>query len=157
MPTLRHLSFVVPSGDMKMPADCFSPELFTKMAKKIAQLTKVVYTLNNRAEDQEALMLAMKQLHEEDVKRVTRDANDKMARCQNQVSRQVALLEGALVRERLERCRLEGELGRRHQQLEPAGQLVSLCAQIRDASVVLRSKLDAFDRLQLHVAVRFLD
>ncbi|XP_049267949.1 protein FAM184A [Rhipicephalus sanguineus] len=136
-----------------MPADCFSPELFTKMAKKIAQLTKVVYTLNNRAEDQEALMLAMKQLHEEDVKRVTRDANDKMARYQNQVSRQVALLEGALVRERLERCRLEGELGRRRQQLEPAGQLVSLCAEIHDASVVLRSKLDAFDRLQLHVAL----
>ncbi|XP_075737890.1 uncharacterized protein LOC142777415 isoform X8 [Rhipicephalus microplus] len=140
---------------MRMPGDCFSPELFTKMAKKIAQLTKVVYTLNSRAEDQETLMLAMKQLHEEDMKRVTRDANDKMVRCQNQVSRQVALLEGALVRERLERFRLEGELrGHRHQQqLEPAGQLVSLCAEMREASVLLRSKLDAFDRLQLHVAL----
>ncbi|KAL3222341.1 hypothetical protein MRX96_028440 [Rhipicephalus microplus] len=140
---------------MRMPGDCFSPELFTKMAKKIAQLTKVVYTLNSRAEDQETLMLAMKQLHEEDMKRVTRDANDKMVRCQNQVCRQVALLEGALVRERLERFRLEGELrGHRHQQqLEPAGQLVSLCAEMREASVLLRSKLDAFDRLQLHVAL----
>ncbi|XP_075533201.1 uncharacterized protein LOC142566243 isoform X4 [Dermacentor variabilis] len=71
---------------MKMPTDCISPELFTKMAEKIAQLTKVVYTLNTRAEDQETLMLAMKELHEEDVKRVTRDANEKMARCQSQLS-----------------------------------------------------------------------
>ncbi|XP_049516898.1 protein FAM184A-like [Dermacentor silvarum] len=141
---------LLPAADMKMPADCMSPELFTKMAEKIAQLTKVVYTLNIRAEDQEALMLAMKELHEEDVKRVTRDANEKMAHCQSQVSRQVALLEGALVRERQERCRLEGEL---HRQLVPAGHLVTLCAEMRDASIVLRSKLDAFERLQLHVAL----
>ncbi|XP_050049796.2 uncharacterized protein [Dermacentor andersoni] len=135
---------------MKMPADCMSPELFTKMAEKIAQLTKVVYTLNMRAEDQETLMSAMKELHEEDVKRVTRDANEKMAHCQSQVSRQVALLEGALVRERQERWRLEGEL---HRQLLPAGHLVTLCAEMRAASIVLRSKLDAFERLQLHVAL----
>ncbi|XP_077499634.1 protein FAM184A-like isoform X2 [Amblyomma americanum] len=144
-------------ADMKMPADCMSPELFAKMARKIAQLTKVVYTLSTRVEDQEALMLAMKQLHEEDVQRVVRDANEKVARCQSQVSRQVALLEqleGALVHERQERCRLEGELHRRLlQPTSTGGQLLALCAELRDAGLALRSKLDAFERLQLHVAL----
>ncbi|XP_077544440.1 uncharacterized protein LOC144156331 isoform X1 [Haemaphysalis longicornis] len=136
---------------MRMSAD-MPPQLFAKMAKKIAQLTKVAYTLSARVEEQEAVMLAMRELHQEDVQRITRDANDKLARCQTQAIRQVALLEqlseleGALVRERQERCRLEVELGRR-----PTAGLAALCAQLRDAGLALRSKLDDFERLQLHV------
>lgn len=134
------------------------------MAKKIAQLTKVVYTLNTRVEDQEALMQAMKELHEESLQKITTDAKEKIALCQTQVSRQVSLLEqvgeleGALEQERKERCRLEGELVRhRAAGSSVSHQLLALYGQARDAGLALRRKLDQFERFQLQIALALED
>ncbi|XP_030778750.1 protein FAM184B [Rhinopithecus roxellana] len=46
--------------------DC-DPEMHVKMCKKIAQLTKVIYTLNTRQDEAEASMEALREVHQEEL------------------------------------------------------------------------------------------
>ncbi|KAL4679939.1 hypothetical protein H8957_007519 [Semnopithecus entellus] len=46
--------------------DC-DPEMHVKMCKKIAQLTKVIYTLNTRQDEAEASMEALREAHQEEL------------------------------------------------------------------------------------------
>lgn len=46
------------------------PDLHYKMSKKIAQLTKVIYQLNSRNDDQEAELSALNASHENEIEYV---------------------------------------------------------------------------------------
>ena len=51
---------------MAMMSDTF-PDLHHKMSKKIAQLTKVIYTLNTKNDDQEMLLNGLNDAYEEEI------------------------------------------------------------------------------------------
>lgn len=56
------------------------PDLHHKMSKKIAQLTKVIYHLNTRNEDNQAEMDALNAFHQSEMQQVVRDAATKIAK-----------------------------------------------------------------------------
>ena len=60
-------------------------ELHTKICKKIAQLTKVIYALNSRVEEQDALMEEMRAQHETEVQGVTSRCKQKMEKLNQHV------------------------------------------------------------------------
>lgn len=59
-------------------------EMHTKICKKIAQLTKVIYTLNSRAEEQDVMMQKLKESHENDIKRIILECKSKVLKFKNQ-------------------------------------------------------------------------
>ena len=77
-------------------------ELHTKICKKIAQLTKVIYALNGRVEEQDALMEEMRIQHERELKDVTSHAKQKVEKLTQHVK---------FVREKEQEVRLDLELG----------------------------------------------
>ncbi|XP_064465857.1 protein FAM184A-like isoform X2 [Ornithodoros turicata] len=152
----------------KQPPDGLSPDLFTKMSKKIAQLTKVIFTLNTRVEDQEALIQAMKEFHEESMQKIIADAKEKIAQCQTKVRREVDLLqqlgqlESELLQEREDRTRLELDMQMLRQRIATAPpancngvcvsrnqQLVALYQDVRAAGDAFRRKVDDFELLHM--------
>uniref|UniRef100_A0A061RSN0 Protein FAM184A/B N-terminal domain-containing protein n=1 Tax=Tetraselmis sp. GSL018 TaxID=582737 RepID=A0A061RSN0_9CHLO len=54
------------------------PELQLRMSKKIAQLTKVIYHLNNKNEDHEMDLAEMSDQYESEIETVLRDTADKL-------------------------------------------------------------------------------
>jgi hypothetical protein len=56
------------------------PDLHHKMSKKIAQLTKVIYHLNTRNEDNHAEMDALSAFHQSEMQQVVRDATAKISK-----------------------------------------------------------------------------
>lgn len=153
----------------KQPPDGFSQELFTKMSKKIAQLTKVIFTLNTRVEDQDALIQAMKEFHEESMQKIMMDAKEKIAQCQSKMNREVDLLqqvgqlESELLQEREDRTRLQLDMELLRRRVATASepgtcrgkcmcvsrnqQIVALYQDIRAAGDAFRRKVDDFERL----------
>ncbi|XP_019382166.1 PREDICTED: protein FAM184B [Gavialis gangeticus] len=59
-----------PQGARCSPAEECSREMHTKMCKKIAQLTKVIYALNTKNDEHEASIQALKEAHEEEIKHI---------------------------------------------------------------------------------------
>ena len=55
------------------------PDLHHKMSKKIAQLTKVIYQLNTRNEDNQALVEAIESQHRNELDSVVKEANIRFA------------------------------------------------------------------------------
>ena len=62
-------------------------ELHVKICKKIAQLTKVIYTLNSRAEEQNAIIDKLKDLHESDLSKVMNECKEKVLKFKLQTHR----------------------------------------------------------------------
>jgi Family with sequence similarity 184, A and B len=87
------------------------PDVHFKMCKKIALLTKVVYHLNIKNEDSEASVNALRKRHEEELRRVTEDAVEKINRLADAVAnnQEVKVLEAALA-ELTDRYNREKEL-----------------------------------------------
>ena len=59
-----------------MPAN---DELRHMLCKKVAQLTKVIYHLNTKNEDQETRLALMQQTYEAEIERVVQDAAAKLS------------------------------------------------------------------------------
>jgi len=51
----------------------YQPDIQYKMCKKIAQLTKVIYYLNSKDEDQQEQIESLKSLYEEEIENVNSD------------------------------------------------------------------------------------
>lgn len=54
------------------------PHLNTKLSKKVAQLTRVIYLLNTRNDEHEYELQCLQQAHDEDVKAILLDAQRKL-------------------------------------------------------------------------------
>ena len=54
------------------------PDLQLRMSKKIAQLTKVIYHLNNKNEDHDMDLAEMADQYESEIETVLRDTSDKL-------------------------------------------------------------------------------
>ena len=61
------------------------PDLHHKMSKKIAQLTKVIYTLNSKNEDQRELMTGIKDAYETEIDGLLKDVYERINGFHNQL------------------------------------------------------------------------
>ncbi|KAL4231837.1 hypothetical protein ACF0H5_009413 [Mactra antiquata] len=63
-----------PTKDMEVTQD-----MHLKMSKKIAQLTKVIYALNTKNDEHEAVIQQIKEQHEEELQQVLKETKEKVA------------------------------------------------------------------------------
>ena len=62
-----------------MDASLLTPELHSKLCKKVAQLTKVIYHLNTRNEDSEGRLQLLQADYEAEIENLLQDASAKVA------------------------------------------------------------------------------
>ena len=62
-----------------MDASLLTPELHSKLCKKVAQLTKVIYHLNTRNEDSEGRLQLLQDDYEAEIENLLQDASAKVA------------------------------------------------------------------------------
>ena len=71
-----------------------SPDLHVKICKKVAQLTKVIYALNTKADEQETIITSLKENHEKEVEKIMYDSKKKILefkeQCQQFVEKEKA-------------------------------------------------------------------
>ncbi|XP_072029595.1 protein FAM184A-like [Amphiura filiformis] len=91
-----------------------TPELHIKMSKKIAQLTKVIYSLNTKNDEHESAFQNLKESHEEEMQKLIADTKNKMAQYQSKVGKEMEL------RQRLQslEATLAGNESHRHEAME---------------------------------------
>ncbi|XP_071506499.1 protein FAM184A-like [Diadema antillarum] len=68
-----------------------SPELHLKMSKKIAQLTKVIYALNTKNDEHEAMVQSLKEAHEEELQQLMGETKQKMMLYQSKLGKETEL------------------------------------------------------------------
>ncbi|XP_038046349.1 protein FAM184A-like [Patiria miniata] len=68
-----------------------TPELHLKMSKKIAQLTKVIYALNTKNDEHEAVVQNLKETHEEELQQLVTRTKDKIASYQSRIGQEAEL------------------------------------------------------------------
>ena len=64
-----------------------TPDLHLKMSKKIAQLTKVVYTLNTKNDEQDSIVECLKQRHENEMQQLLRETKSKVNELQQRIEK----------------------------------------------------------------------
>nr|XP_033794383.1 protein FAM184A isoform X6 [Geotrypetes seraphini] len=69
----------------------YTSELHLKMSKKIAQLTKVIYTLNTRNDEHESGILALKDAHEEEIQQIITETREKIIQYKSKVIEELDL------------------------------------------------------------------
>lgn len=101
-----------------------TPDLHLKMSKKIAQLTKVIYTLNTKNDEHENVLENMKTAHEEEMQKLMAETKERVNYFKtrlNAVSEQrqkIDMLESHLSKERLQREEAMSEFERFKQRTE---------------------------------------
>ncbi|XP_070469200.1 protein FAM184B isoform X1 [Equus przewalskii] len=70
--------------------DC-DPEMHVKMCKKIAQLTKVIYTLNTRQDEAEASMEALREAHQEELQNAVAETKARLLQEQGRADEEALL------------------------------------------------------------------
>ncbi|XP_029114621.1 protein FAM184B isoform X1 [Scleropages formosus] len=58
--------------------ELYDYQMHTKMCKKIAQLTKVIYSLNMKYEEQETALQSLREAHEEELRKMAEEAQGKL-------------------------------------------------------------------------------
>ncbi|XP_053566764.1 protein FAM184A [Bombina bombina] len=69
----------------------YTAELHLKMSKKIAQLTKVIYALNTRNDENESGVQEIKEAHEEEIQQILAETREKILQYKNKVSEEADL------------------------------------------------------------------
>ncbi|OQR75638.1 protein FAM184A-like [Tropilaelaps mercedesae] len=65
------------SGAAALAGGGYSPQTFLQMSKRIAQMTQVIYSLNNRIEVQDLALHAIKEYYESSLKECLHDASNR--------------------------------------------------------------------------------
>lgn len=61
-----------------------SPDLHVKVCKKVAQLTKVIYALNTKSDEQDAIVNNLKENYEKDVEKIMYESKNKILQFKDQ-------------------------------------------------------------------------
>ncbi|KAJ8383361.1 hypothetical protein AAFF_G00221510 [Aldrovandia affinis] len=123
----------------------YTQELHLKMSKKIAQLTKVIYALNTKNDEQEADLQVLKEVHEEEVQQILSETQEKILEYQSRIDEETdlrrrlqSLEESAELHERAKRRAL-AEFEAYRQRVEDA----QLCAEAQHAQRVVAASCEA--------------
>uniref|UniRef100_A0A8C3U2M8 Family with sequence similarity 184 member B n=1 Tax=Catharus ustulatus TaxID=91951 RepID=A0A8C3U2M8_CATUS len=68
-----------------------SREMHTKMCKKIAQLTKVIYALNTKNDEHEDSIQALREAHEEEIQNILAETRETILQCKSKVEEEQLL------------------------------------------------------------------
>ncbi|XP_059959831.1 protein FAM184B [Mesoplodon densirostris] len=134
--------------------DC-DPEMHVKMCKKIAQLTKVIYTLNTRQEEAEAGVEALRQAHQEELRKAVAETEARLLQAQGRAGEEalrqrVQALESALelqkrlTQEALARsaaCRLETQERELRVEAEHAERVLTLSKEMLELKADYEKRL----------------
>ena len=101
----------VPNGGSFSQTNEESHEMHIKMSKKIAQLTKVIFSLNTKNEDFEEIIEGLKSTHNDELQRVTLECKDKVVHYKQKLE---LVKEQETLINKLQ-CLLEDERKDRHQ------------------------------------------
>ncbi|XP_069712356.1 protein FAM184B isoform X2 [Phaenicophaeus curvirostris] len=66
-------------------------EIHMKMCKKIAQLTKVIYSLNTRNDEHEANIQALREAHEEEIQHILAETRETILQCKSKIEEEQLL------------------------------------------------------------------
>ncbi|XP_065490333.1 protein FAM184B isoform X1 [Caloenas nicobarica] len=66
-------------------------EMHMKMCKKIAQLTKVIYALNIKNDEHEAVMQALREAHEEEIQHILAETRETIIQCKSKAEEELLL------------------------------------------------------------------
>ncbi|XP_065556067.1 protein FAM184B isoform X3 [Lathamus discolor] len=66
-------------------------EMYMKMCKKIAQLTKVIYALNTKNDEHEASIQALREAHEEEIQHILAETRETILQCKSKVEEEQLL------------------------------------------------------------------
>ncbi|XP_053920981.1 protein FAM184B isoform X2 [Cuculus canorus] len=72
-------------------AEEYNREIHVKMCKKIAQLTKVIYSLNTRNDEHEASIQALREAHEEEIQHILAETRETILQCKSKVEEEQSL------------------------------------------------------------------
>ena len=61
-----------------------SPDLHVKICKKVAQLTKVIYALNTKSDEQDAIINSLKENYEKDIEKIMYESKNKILQFKDQ-------------------------------------------------------------------------
>ena len=61
-----------------------SPDLHVKVCKKVAQLTKVIYALNTKSDEQDAIINGLKENYEKDIEKIMYESKNKILQFKDQ-------------------------------------------------------------------------
>ncbi|XP_064916688.1 protein FAM184B isoform X7 [Columba livia] len=82
-------------------------EMHMKMCKKIAQLTKVIYALNIKNDEHEAVMQALREAHEEEIQHILAETRETIIQCKSKAE------EERLLRKRIQALEIAVEQHKR--------------------------------------------
>lgn len=152
------------SGDMVEPSggeEPVFPDLHHKMSKKIAQLTKVIYHLNTKNEDNQSMIEAVQQQHQVELDMVAKEALSRMASTKELADMKQKMMATATQMERLQKKHGDEKL-KTINDFEKFKQLAKeqeekytsefeqkydfLCADYEKANVSFEEKLIAFEK-----------
>nr|XP_023654922.1 protein FAM184B isoform X1 [Paramormyrops kingsleyae] len=71
--------------------ELYDYQMHTKMCKKIAQLTKVIYSLNTKQEEHEAALQSIRESHQEEVRRIAEEAQGKLVPSKGRLEGEIEL------------------------------------------------------------------
>ncbi|XP_030720147.1 protein FAM184B [Globicephala melas] len=139
-------------ADWRMDCD---PEMHVKMCKKIAQLTKVIYTLNTRQDEAEAGMEALREAHQEELRKAVAETEARLLQAQGRAGEEalrqrVQALESALelqkrlTQEALARsaaCRLETQERELRVEAEHAERVLTLSKEMLELKADYEKRL----------------
>ncbi|XP_060004437.1 protein FAM184B [Lagenorhynchus albirostris] len=147
-------SKAVAGGGADWRMDC-DPEMHVKMCKKIAQLTKVIYTLNTRQDEAEAGMEALREVHQEELRKAVAETEARLLQAQGRAGEEalrqrVQALESALelqkrlTQEALARsaaCRLETQERELRVEAEHAERVLTLSKEMLELKADYEKRL----------------
>uniref|UniRef100_A0A7M4EA11 Family with sequence similarity 184 member B n=1 Tax=Crocodylus porosus TaxID=8502 RepID=A0A7M4EA11_CROPO len=108
-----------PQGARCSPAEERGREMHTKMCKKIAQLTKVIYALNTKNDEHEDSIQALKEAHEEEIKHIHAETKETILQYKSKMG------EEQVLRKRIQT--LEDMLGQHQMLKEEASAKFIMC------------------------------
>ncbi|XP_007101939.2 protein FAM184B [Physeter macrocephalus] len=134
--------------------DC-DPEMHVKMCKKIAQLTKVIYSLNTRQDEAEAGMEALREAHQEELRKAVAETEARLRQAQGRAGEEalrqrIQTLESALeLQKRLTQealagsaaCRLETQESELRVEAEHADRVLTLSKEMLELKADYEKRL----------------
>ena len=140
-----------------------TPDLHLKMSKKIAQLTKVIYALNTKNDEHEAMVDAIKKTHEDEMQQLIAETKSKVESFKSRLGivseqqQRIETLESILSQERLHKEEALSEFASTKQQTE--AKLVQLREEFSDkilsmSKEMLSTKKQFEDRVKEFQAMR---
>ncbi|XP_072921042.1 protein FAM184B-like isoform X1 [Hemitrygon akajei] len=71
------------------PVLYYDHDMHLKMSKKIAQLTKVIYSLNTKSDEHEVSLQALKEVHQEEIQHILAETQSKISKYKNRVREEI--------------------------------------------------------------------